>query len=122
MRVTGPRIGGEAPFVDTGPSDGPPEALVLDIGDGVGALILFADESCLGREIDLTPSGQPRSHHTHTMVRRRRIADRELIAGVYPEVAAGAYTVWGVDDRPLAEVSIVGGQVTELHGGSCRGP
>jgi hypothetical protein len=30
----------EAPYVDEGPTDGPPDALVLDIGDDIGALVL----------------------------------------------------------------------------------
>ncbi len=110
---------GEEPFVDPGPRGGVPEALVLDIGEDVGALILYADESCLGKEIDLTPAGRPRSHHLHTMVRRRRSLDRSFVAGVYAEVRAGHYTLWGLDGAPLAEVTIVGGQVTEIAGGSC---
>jgi hypothetical protein len=109
----------EAPYVDSGPSDGPPEALVLDIGGDVGALILFADETCLGQEIDLSPAGAPRSHHVHTMVRRRRAVDREFIAGVYPELREGDYTVWGLDGESLGVVEITGGQVTEFHAGAC---
>jgi hypothetical protein len=111
---------GEQPFVDSGPTEGPAEALVLDIGDDIGALILFADETCLGQEIDITAVGAPRSHHTHTMIRRRRGVGQEFIAGVYPELQAGEYTIWGVDDRVLGEVTIIGGQVTEFHGGTCR--
>jgi hypothetical protein len=110
---------GEAPFVDSGPSEGPAEALVLDIGGTVGALILYADVACLGQEIDLTPAGAPRTHHLHTLIRRRRAFDRELIAGVYPEVEAGDYTVWGLDGDPLGVVAVVGGQVTEFQGGRC---
>jgi hypothetical protein len=110
----------EAPYVDDGPTVGPAEALVLDIGGDIGALILFADESCLGMEIDLTPTGAPRSHHMHTMIRRRRAVDREFIAGVYPELVEGAYTVWGLDGHPLGEVTVHGGQVSEFRSGDCR--
>ncbi len=110
----------EQPYVDSGPTDGPPEALVLDIGDDIGALILYADETCLGQEIDLTPVGAPRSHHTHTMIRRRRAMNRELVAGVYPELVEGAYLVWGLDDRALGEVSVLGGRITEFQAGNCR--
>jgi hypothetical protein len=106
--------------VDDGPTKGPPEALVLDIGDEVGALILYADESCLGMEIDLTPVGAPRSHHMHTMIRRRRAVDREFIVGVYPELVEGNYTVWGIDGHPLGDVMIRGGQVSEFRSGDCR--
>src|SRR5271170_3391997 len=72
----------EAPYVDEGPTAGPPDALVLDIGEDIGALILYAEEGCLGQEIDLTPIGAPRSHHMHTMIRRRRGVGREFIVGV----------------------------------------
>lgn len=115
-----PGAGEEQPFVDPGPNSGPPETLVLDIGGDVGALLLFAEEKCLGWEIDLTPVGVPRSHHMHTMIRRRRAAEREYIVGVYPELTEGTYTVWGVDDQPLGEVIIIGGQVSEFQAGNCR--
>jgi len=110
----------EEPFVDEGPTEGPGDALILDIGEDIGALILYTDESCLGLEIDLTPVGAPRSHHMHTMIRRRRAFDREFIAGVYPELTEGTYTLWGIDDLPLGEVTIVGGHVSEFRSGSCR--
>jgi len=113
---------GEQPFVDTGPTEGPAEALVLDIGDDVGALLIYADEGCLGREIDLSPAGTPRSHHVHTMIRRRRGADREFIVGVYPELREGDYTVWSIDGGPLGDVTVAGGAVSEFQGGDCRDP
>ena len=112
----------EAPYVDKGPLVGPAEALVLDIGGDIGALILYAEETCLGVEIDVTPAGAPRSHHVHTMIRRRRAVDREFIAGVYPELVEGTYTVWGIDDLPLGQVSILGGHVSEFQSGNCRSP
>ena len=110
----------EAPFVDDGPTEGPADALMLDIGEDIGALILYTEEPCLGLEIDLTPVGAPRSHHMHTMIRRRRAFDREFIAGVYPELTEGTYTIWGTDDLPLGEVSIVGGHVSEFRSVNCR--
>ena len=108
----------EEPYVDEGPTVGPADALVLDIGGDVGALILHAEAGCLGVEVDVTPLGAPRSHHLHTMIRRRRAFDREFIAGVYPELSEGMYTVWGVDGVPLGAVEIVGGSVTEFHAGN----
>jgi hypothetical protein len=109
----------ELPYVDEGSTDGPAESLVLDIGGNIGALVLYAEEECLGTEIDLTPVGQPRSHLMHTMIRRRRAIDREFIAGVYPELSAGEYVVWGTDGIPLGQVAIAGGQVSEFRAGNC---
>lgn len=99
---------------------GGPEFLVLDIGGGVGALVLYADEAYLDAEIDITPSGTPRSHQIHTTIRRRRAPAQVSVAGVYPELAEGSYTVWGLDGEPLAEVTITGGRVTEHHLGDGR--
>jgi hypothetical protein len=110
----------EAPYVDEGFSE-TPDSLVLDIGGDVGALILYADESCLGREIDLTVAGSPRSHQMHTMIRRRRSLNADFIAGVYPELASGTYTLWGLDGVALGDVVIDGGQVTEFQAGTCEG-
>jgi hypothetical protein len=93
--------------------------LVLDIGGEIGALVLYAAEECLGVEIDLTPRGEPRSHHMHTMIRRRRAFDKEFIAGVYPELVEGPYVVWGIDGRPLGDVEVVGGEVREFRAGNC---
>jgi hypothetical protein len=116
---TGRGAGGEEPFEDSGPRSGPPDALVLDIGDDVGALIIYAEEACLGSEIDLTPVGAPQSHHIHTMIRRRRATNRDVIAGLFPELREGRYTVWGLGSEPIGEVTIVGGQISEFHGGDC---
>ncbi len=74
----------ELPYVDEVSDTA--ESLVLDIGDDIGALVLYADEEWLGREIDITPVGLSRSHHTHTMIRRRHAVDRAFVAGVYPDL------------------------------------
>ena len=125
-QVTGPTWGpgtaGEQPYEGPAPRTGPPDALVLDIGDDVGALVLYADEGCLGSEIDVTPVGAPRSHHIHTMIRRRRVTGRDVVAGLYPQLAAGTYTVWGLGGTgPIGQVTIVGARVTEFHAGNGRG-
>jgi hypothetical protein len=112
----------EPPFDDAAPSDERPEFVVLDIGGDIGALVLYTDEECLGLEIDVTPTGTARSHHIHTMIRRRRAPDRQRIAGVYPALPGGSYTIWGRDGEPIADITIAGGQITEYHAGDCRPP
>lgn len=109
------RAAGEQPYVDPGPGSGPPDALVLDIGGDIGALIVYADEPWLGAEVDLSPVGVPRSHHLHTMVRRRRVSGYDVFAGLYPEVQQGSYTIWApTNGSPLGTVEVIGGQVAEF--------
>ena len=92
----------------------PDETLVLDIGEDIGALLLITDPEWIGEEVDVTPAGAPRSHHTHTVIRRRRAGTVDIAVGVYPELPAGDYTVWGLDGNPAGGVTITGGQVSEL--------
>jgi hypothetical protein len=89
------------------------EDLVLDIGDGVGALILYTDGELVGQEIEVSPKGQDDSR-THTAVHERRVMGRIVCAGVFPELPAGDYRILTDDPHPVTEFTIVGGQVTEV--------
>lgn len=96
------------------------DSLVLDIGGDVGALIVYATVDCVGLEIDLTPSGTSRSHRVHTDIRLRQTTHGGVAAGVFPDVAAGTYTVWGLDSDPLGTAAITGGTVTTFEAADCR--
>lgn len=100
------------------------DALVLEIGGDVGALVVYTDATCAGAELDLAPAGSPRSHDLHNVVRPRTTAGGGTVfAAVFPQVQEGRYTLWGVDGTgPVAEVAVLGGAVSEAHAGCCRGP
>jgi hypothetical protein len=104
----------EAPYVDPGPRTGTGDALVLDIGDDTGALVVYAPSSWIGSELDVTAAGAPRSHHRHLLVRRLRAGGADVIAGVLPSLPAGEYTVWGPSGSSVASVSITGGSVATV--------
>lgn len=89
-----------------------PGHVVLDIGDGVGALILYTGPDLLGQEIELSRSED--AHRTHTEVLERRIRDEPVFAAVYASLPEGRYRIWGYDDKPVTEVEIAGGQVAEV--------
>jgi hypothetical protein len=88
---------------------------VLDIGDGRGALILYAPAELLDREIEVTPAGAPDAHRTHAQVRERHVAGTVSYAAVYPELSEGDYIIWRDRQTPAATVTITGGQVTRHH-------
>jgi len=91
------------------------DALVLDIGGRVGAVIVYTGPAWEGRELDLTPAGSPRSHQLHNVVRRRTTpAGESLFAAVFPEVQEGTYTLWGTAG-PLGQVVVTGGKVSEIR-------
>jgi len=95
------------------------DAVVLDIGDGIGALILSTTEAVLGAEIEVSPMTDG-ARRTHTRIRRHRVNGNEVFAGVYPGLAAGTWRVYGVDDCALATVEIRSGEVSTVDGGECR--
>ena len=89
--------------------------VVADIGDDVGALVLYtAPEQC-GVEIDIEPVGRP-AGRTHVAVRERQLVTGSVYAAFYPDLAAGEYTLLLPDGaRPD---SIDGGTVTEIAWGA----
>jgi hypothetical protein len=89
------------------------EAVVLDIGEDVGALVLYAPPELHGREIEVSPIGQD-GQRVHTAVLARRIASQTIFAAVYPELRAGSYRIWSDDPSRIAEVTIAAGRVAEI--------
>jgi hypothetical protein len=88
--------------------------VVLDIGDGVGALVVHASAELNGVEIELANPGEARTAFVHTEVRERRLPDGSVFAGVFPELRAGEYTLVDGARRPLRPVTITAGRVTEV--------
>jgi hypothetical protein len=85
-----------------------PGSVVLELGAGIGALILEAPPALHGHEIEISPSAAgPR---THSLVRERRTAAGVSYAAVYPVLPAGDYIVWREDGLPAGRVTVHGGQ------------
>ena len=93
-----------------GPSG--PGTVVLELGAGVGALVLHTPAEMDGREIEISPEAPGTSRRTHSMVRPRHMATGTRYAAVYPDLAAGAYTIWADEQSPAGRVVITGGRVT----------
>lgn len=91
-------------------------SVVLDLGAGVGALVLNAPAELNGREIEISPvAGGVRARRTHSLVRQRRTGTGTSYAAVYPGLAAGDYTVWDDAVTPAGTVRIDSGQVTSYR-------
>ncbi len=96
-----------------GPSG--PGTVVLDLGAGVGALVLEAPAALLGQEIEISVAGDSVGRRTHSLVRERRTAAGTSYAAVYPGLAAGRYLIWRHMDTPVGEVTIDGGMVARFR-------
>jgi hypothetical protein len=86
--------------------------VVLDIGDGVGALIIYTLAALEGREIEVSRGDT--ATRVHTEVLERRIAGRPVFAAVYASLPEGHYRVWTDEPNVQNEVDVVGGRVSEL--------
>jgi hypothetical protein len=100
------------------PAAGPsgPGTVVLELGPGVGALILHTPESLDGAEIEISRvTGDGREHRTHSMVRPRHVVGGTRYAAVYPGLAPGDYTIWASDGTAAATVTVGAGAAASVH-------
>jgi hypothetical protein len=93
-----------------GPSG--PGTVVLELGADVGALVLLTPAELDGREIEISRDAERGARRTHSQVRPRHMAAGTRYAAVYPDLPAGAYTIWADEHRPAGRVVITGGLVT----------
>jgi hypothetical protein len=91
--------------------------VVLDLGAGIGALVLYTPAAMDGEEIEISRPGHPR---THSRVRPRETSVGTRYAAVYPGLPAGEYTIWHGPNppgngQPVLTTTIAGGSVTSCH-------
>jgi hypothetical protein len=94
-------------------TDARPEHVMLDLGPGVGALVLHTDADLHGVEIEISPTGFD-DERSHKQVHERPVSGRSLYGAVFESLPAGEYTLW-LDDRPLRRnVAVAGAAVTDI--------
>ncbi len=89
------------------------EHAVLDIGEDVGALIIYCRSELRGRQIDVSRRGRE-WQRIHTDVLERRVGHRSLFTALFMALPADDYVIWGNRAEPIGEVTITGGQVAEI--------
>ena len=90
-----------------------PESVVLNIGEDIGALIIYTKAELRGREVEVSPRGSV-STRVHVEVLERRINGRPVFAAVFPELRAGDYDICGSVRNPSGTVTIVGGEIVTV--------
>ncbi len=86
--------------------------IVLDIGETIGALIIYTQENLRGYQIDVSLKHNSAAKRIHTDVLERRIAGRPVFAAVFAELPEGEYITW---TEPAETFTIIGGAITELN-------
>ena len=70
-----------------------PGVVVMELGAGIGALILYTPPGLDGKEIEISRDDEPGAKRTHSRVRPRPVAGATKYAAVYPGVPEGRYTM-----------------------------
>jgi len=86
--------------------------VVLNIGAGLGALIITTPAGMHGHEIEVSPVADPASR-THAAVRARYVHGGVRWSMVIDSLPAGRYVIWRDADTPLDEIEVPGGAVAE---------
>jgi hypothetical protein len=90
-----------------------PEFVVLEIGEGVGALIVHTDPDMHGVEVEISPSVDD-TRRSHKEVLERSIGSRPAYTAVFDRLPEGSYTLWTAGVPRARGVAVAGGQITQL--------
>lgn len=91
-------------------------AVLLDIGDDIGALVVEMPTSMVGVEIEVRPVGHDGAeHHPHVAVVDRATPSATIPSLVFGELREGTYELYEKGGGPVRVTATVrGGAVTEL--------
>jgi hypothetical protein len=87
--------------------------VVLELGDGIGALIVHTDPALLGTEVEISPTGDD-TRRSHKEVLERTTGGGSTHVLVYDSLAEGGYTLWIDGIAQARNVAITGGEIAEL--------
>ena len=90
-----------------------PEFVVLDIGEEVGALIVHADFTMHGVEVEISPSSDD-GDRSHKEVLERDINGQPAFTAVFDGLPGGAYTLWTGGEARQRDLEVDGGTITEV--------
>jgi hypothetical protein len=89
------------------------QPVVLDLGEGIGALIVHTDPGLVGTEVEISPSVND-GDRQHKEVLQRALGAATAHVLVYDNLPEGEYTLW-IDGVARARgVRVQGGSVAEL--------
>ena len=91
----------------------PSASMMLDIGAGRGALVIYPGERYRHREIEIS-LGDGSGRRVHTGVHDRATAAGMVLTAVFGSLAAGEYVVWADEKIAGPTVVVPDGGVSEL--------
>ncbi len=93
---------------------GPSRAVMIDVGEHRGALVLTASAACEGLEVEIHPVSDP-SKRTHVWVLARVGPEATVYAAVFPSLPTGDYAVLAPDGSTSLVVPVPPNKVTSAY-------
>ena len=87
--------------------------VVLEIGDGIGALMVHTDRELVGTEVEISPSCDD-TCRAHKEVLERITGAGSAHVLVFDDLAEGDYTLWIDGEAQARDVRVSSGAITEL--------
>jgi len=88
---------------------------MVDVGDGYGALILYAGADRVGLEPEIHPVGRPEDRQHVWVLERETGGPTRVYAAVFPSLPAGRYAICSPRGEATQEVEVVDEEVAEAH-------
>jgi hypothetical protein len=88
--------------------------VMLNIGAGIGALIIHTPAGMHGQEIEISPVTDL-AVRKHAAVRARYVHGGVVWSEVIDNLPEGRYVIWRDPITPLEQVDVNGGAVTEYN-------
>jgi hypothetical protein len=86
--------------------------VVLNVGAGIGAVVIYTPGSLHGHEIEVSPVADP-AVRTHAAVRARYVHGGVCWSVVIDSLPAGRYVIWRDPTTPQDEIDVPSGGVAE---------
>jgi hypothetical protein len=91
-----------------------PEFVVLEIGPGLGALIVHTDDTMHGVEIEISPESDE-ARRSHKQVLERSVGGSPAYTALFDQLAADTYTLWTDGVARVRGVAVRSEEITELR-------
>ena len=101
--------GGKAQTAERRPTG---EAVLFDIGDGIGALIVRLDDALAGTELPIEADDP--AVNIHTGVWKRTVDGTEMVLAIYPELPEGRYSFTAGPNLVAGQIVIESGKIADL--------
>jgi hypothetical protein len=89
-----------------------PEYVVLDIGEDLGALIVYTDPELHGKEVEISRDGEDHDRSHKDVLERGQRTD-PVFTAVFDKLRVGSYTLWSDGVARERGVEVTGGAVAE---------